>query len=139
MLRSIRNNAYSHVQAGLEWMLAHAPVPVAGMDFDNGSESMNWGVIVWAEQHQIPPPRGHPYQHNDNAHVEQRNDDWVRRHAFRYRYQSEHEMTLLNELWDLVMARKNHLLPCVKAVDWTRTSAGRSKRVHDKPRMLTPK
>ena len=26
---------------------------------------------------------------------------------------------LLNELWDLMMARKNHLLPCVKAIDWT--------------------
>ena len=26
---------------------------------------------------------------------------------------------LLNELWDLMMARKNHLLPWVKAIDWT--------------------
>lgn len=134
MLASIRNNAFVHVHSALEWMLNHAPVPVAGMDFDNGSEFMNWGVIAWADRHDIPLTRGRPYKHNDNAHVEQRNGDWVRRHAFRYRYESDHELALLNELWALVMARKNHLLPCVKAVAWTHTKAGRKKRVYDKPR-----
>lgn len=134
MLRTIRNNAYVHVHAGLEWMVRHAPVPVAGVDFDNGSEFMNWGVIAWADKKDIPVTRGRPYQHNDNAHVEQRNGDWVRKHAFRYRYETEAEMTLLNELWDLVMARKNHLLPCVKAIDWAHTNAGRKKRVYDQPR-----
>ena len=134
MLRTIRNNAYVHVHAGLEWMVGHTPVPVAGVDFDNGSEFMNWGVIAWADKKQIPVTRGRPYQHNDNAHVEQRNGDWVRRHAFRYRYETDAELNLLNELWALVMARKNHLLPCVKAVGWTHTTAGRKKRVYDKPR-----
>ncbi|MEX2374740.1 MAG: integrase, partial [Dehalococcoidia bacterium] len=134
MLRTIRNNAYVHVHGALEWMRTHAPVPVAGMDFDNGSEFMNWGVIAWADKHQVPVTRGRPYKHNDNAHVEQRNGDWVRKHAFRYRYETDNEMTLLNELWDLVMVRKNHLLPCVKATGWTHTSNGRKKRVYDKPR-----
>lgn len=134
MLRSIRNNAYVHVHGALEWMTGHTPVPVAGMDFDNGSEFMNWAVIAWADKRDIPLTRGRPYKHNDNAHVEQRNGDWVRRHAFRYRYETPAELALLNELWDLVMARKNHLLPCVKAVDWTHTAAGRKKRVYDKPR-----
>ncbi|MEJ1090056.1 integrase [Microbacterium sp. Mu-80] len=134
MLRTIRNNAYVHVHGALEWMLKQAPVPVAGMDFDNGSEFMNWGVIAWCDKREIPVTRGRPYKHNDNAHVEQRNGDWVRKHAFRYRYKTEAEMALLNELWDLVMARKNHLLPCVKAVDWTHTASGRKKRVYDKPR-----
>lgn len=134
MLRTIRNNAYVHVHGALEWMVKHAPVPVAGLDFDNGSEFMNWGVIAWADKREIPVTRGRPYKHNDNAHVEQRNGDWVRRHAFRYRYETQAEMDLLNELWDLVMARKNHLLPCVKAVDWTHTTSGRKKRVYDAPR-----
>ena len=134
MLRTIRNNAYVHVHGALEWMITNTPVPVAGVDFDNGSEFMNWGVIAWADKKNIPVTRGRPYKHNDNAHVEQRNGDWVRRHAFRYRYETDAEMALLNELWTLVMARKNHLLPCVKAIDWTHTTAGRKKRVYDKPR-----
>lgn len=32
------------------------------------------------------------------------------------------------------MARKNHLLPCVKAVGWTETTSGRKKRIYDKPK-----
>lgn len=134
MIRTIRNNAYVHVHAGLEWIIKRAPVPVAGVDFDNGSEFMNWGVIAWADKKGIPVTRGRPYQHNDNAHVEQRNGDWVRRHAFRYRYETQAEMALLNELWGLVMSRKNHLLPCGKAIDWTHTTSGRKKRVYDRPR-----
>lgn len=95
---------------------------------------MNWGVIAWCDDRDIPVTRSRPYQHNDNAHVEQRNGDWVRKHAFRYRYQTQAELNLLNELWGLVMARKNHLLPCVKATGWTTTKAGRKKRIYDAPR-----
>ncbi|WP_310963069.1 integrase [Nocardioides terrisoli] len=134
MLRSIRNNAFLHVHGALEWITAQAPVPVAGVDFDNGSEFINWGVIAWCDDHDIPVTRARPYQHNDNAHVEQRNGDWVRKHAFRYRYETEAELALLNDLWALVMARKNHLLPCVKATGWTTTKAGRKKRIYDPPR-----
>lgn len=134
MLRTVKNKAFTHVHAGLEWIAKHAPVTIAGMDFDNGGEFMNWGVIAWADKKKIPLTRARPYKHNDNAHIEQRNGDWVRKHAFRYRYETEHEMELLNELWDLVMARKNHLLPCVKAIDWTHTKSGRKKRIYDTPR-----
>ena len=134
MMRTVKNKAFVHVHAGLEWIKKHTPVPIAGMDFDNGSEFMNWAVIAWCDERQIPVTRGRPYQHNDNAHIEQRNGDWVRKHAFRYRYETDHEMVLLNELWDLVVARKNHLLPCVKAIGWTTTKSGRKKRVYDAPR-----
>jgi len=134
LIRGIRNNAHVNVKAGMEWIRRASPVPIAGMDFDNGSEFLNWAVIAWCDDHNIPITRGRPYQHNDNAHVEQRNGDWVRRHAFRYRYETDHELRLLNELHSLVMKRKNFLLPCVKATDWTHTKSGRKKRVYDKPR-----
>ncbi|ADX73350.1 integrase family protein [Pseudarthrobacter phenanthrenivorans Sphe3] len=111
MMRTVKNKAFTHVHTGLEWINKHAPIPIAGMDFDNGGEFLNWSVIAWADKRKIPLTRTRPYKHNDNAHIEQRNGDWVRKHAFRYRYESAAELTLLNELWDLVMARKNHLLP----------------------------
>ena len=133
LLRTVKNKAFKHISAGLDWILGNAVSPVTGMDFDNGSEFMNFGVIDWAGSHSIPLTRSRPYKHNDNAHIEQRNGDWVRRHAFRYRYETDAELRLLNQLWTLVMARKNHLLPCVKAIGWTQTSAGRKKRVYDAP------
>ena len=41
------------------------------------------------------------YTSNDNAHVEQKNGDIVRRSAFRYRYDTPEELALLNELWGM--------------------------------------
>lgn len=134
LIRAIRNNAHVNVRAGMDWIRQASPVPIAGMDFDNGSEFLNWSVIAWCDEREIPVTRGRPYQHNDNAHVEQRNGDWVRRHTFRYRYETDTELRLLNELHSLVMKRKNHLLPCVKATSWTHTTSGRNKRIYDKPR-----
>lgn len=132
-LRTVKNNAFVHIHAGLEHLVKHLPYPITGMDFDNGSEFINWSVIAWCDQHDIPVTRGRPYHHNDNAHIEQRNGDWVRKHAFRYRYETDTELALLNELWTLVSSRKNHLLPCVKATGWTATTTGRKKRSYDKP------
>ena len=134
VLTTIRNNAFIHIRGGLDRLARLSPVPVAGIDFDNGAELLNWSVIAWCDEHAIPVTRSRPYKHNDNAHVEQRNGDWVRKHAFRYRYETAAELKLLNQLWDLVMARRNHLLPCVKAIGWTTTAAGRKKRVYDKPK-----
>lgn len=134
LLRTIKNKAFVHVAAGMDWIEAATPVPICAADFDNGSEFMNWGVIDWCDKHDIPVTRSRPYKHNDNAHVEQRNGDWVRKHAFRLRYETDIEMALLNELWELVMKRKNHLLPCVKAIGWATTTAGRKKRIYDQPR-----
>ena len=51
----------------------------------------------------------------------------------RYRYETQAELDELNLLWTQVMARKNHLLPCVKATGWTETRSGRKKRIYDKP------
>jgi hypothetical protein len=34
MLRTVKNKAFVHVHAGLEWVRAHTPIPIAGMDFD---------------------------------------------------------------------------------------------------------
>ena len=135
ILRTVKNKAFVHMKAGMDWIRAHYPVPIIGVDFDNGSEFLNWGIIAWLDEKNIPTiTRARPYQHNDNAHVEQRNSDWVRRYAFRYRYETDEEMAILNQLWAAVMDRKNYLLPCVKAQDWVTLSSGRKRRVYDKPR-----
>ena len=134
-LRTVKNKSFKHMRAGMEWIVRQVPWQVKGVDFDNGSEFLNWGLIAWCEDRGIATiTRSRPYEHNDNAHVEQRNGAWVRRHAFRCRYEDDAELDLLNQLWALVMDKQNHLLPCVKAVDWTQTRSGRKKRVYDRPR-----
>ncbi len=43
-----------------------------------------------------------PYQKNDQAHVESKNNHVVRKHAFYWRYDTAAELGLLNRLWQLV-------------------------------------
>ena len=66
--------------------------------------------------------------------------DWIRQHspAPIPGMDFDNEPRPLNKLHSLVMKRKNFLLPCVKATSWTHTSAGRKKRVYDKPKTPLP-
>jgi hypothetical protein len=133
-ITTVRNRAHRNVLLGLQALLGAWPYPVTGLDFDNGGEFVNHQLVDWAREAGIALTRARPYKHNDNAHVEQRNGDWVRRHAFRYRYEDPEEQALLNQLWPLVAARKNHLLPTTKAVGWNETPSGRRRRRYDPPR-----
>jgi hypothetical protein len=135
VLRTVKNKSFLHMQAGMEWIWRQIPWKVKGCDFDNGTEFLNWGLIAWCERKGVAViTRSRPYEHNDNAHVEQRNGAWVRKHAFRYRYEDEAEMVWLNKLWAAVMDKQNHLLPCVKAVGWDERPSGRKRRLYDAPR-----
>ena len=44
--------------------------------------------------------RSRPYRKNDNAHVEQKNDDKVRKLVGYFRYDTEREVRLLNLLYE---------------------------------------
>ena len=46
--RSIRNNAHTHILAGLKAAVTEIPYGVTGLDFDNGTEFLNEPVITWA-------------------------------------------------------------------------------------------
>lgn len=140
-MRTVRNKAFIHMQAGLGWILKQYPTRVLGLDFDNGSEFLNYGMIAYCEARKIPTiTRSRPYEHNDQAHVEQRNGDWVRRHAFRYRYETEAEMDTLNRLWTQVSHRKNYL-PALRQShrlgrDDQRTQEAHLRHPHDPLRPL---
>jgi hypothetical protein len=130
----VKNRGQRNVVAGIDLLVRGLPYPMRALDFDNGGEFINAQLIEWAQERNIDLTRARAYKHNDNAHVEQRNRDWVRRHAFRFRYEGPEEMALLNELWGLVNLRKNHLLPMVKANGYATARSGRRKRTYDRPR-----
>lgn len=78
--------------------------------------------------------RSRPYHSNDNAHVEQKNADLVRRYSFRYRYEGQEALDVLNELWHWVNLRKNYLMPTRKCIDHTKTRSGRTRGIYDLPK-----
>jgi hypothetical protein len=79
--------------------------------------------------------RSRPYQKNDNAHVEQKNDDKVRKLVGYYRYDTEQEVKLLNLLYEKADLLDNFFIASAKLQEKIRDAKGRViKRVHDKPK-----
>lgn len=58
----------------------------------------------------------------------------MRRSAFNYRYDTDTEPGLLNELWPLVNLRKNLFLPTKKVTGYNLSRKGKSERNYDDPR-----
>ena len=132
-LRAMRNNAHVHIRAALDASLDSIPFQVLGLDCDNGSELINYDVVRWAAGRYIYFTRARPYQKNDQAHVESKNNHVVRRFGFYYRYDTEEERKALSALWELVCLKMNYFTATRKPVGWMKDEVGRRKRVYDAP------
>jgi hypothetical protein len=108
-------------------------VAMTTFDSDCGGEFINHEVANWLQDKDIEQTRSRPYQKNDQAHVESKNNHVVRKHAFYWRYDTTQELELLNQLWRLVSLRLNFFTPTKKPVGYATTAHGRKKRTYDKP------
>ena len=131
---AIKNGAHRWVIEAMTEIEDRLPFPLVGLDTDNGGEFINHALIKWAGDRDLFFTRSRPYKSNDNAHVEQKNGDVVRRHAFYYRYDTTLEKQLLNELYALVRVRLNMFTATTKAVSWRSNKHGKKTRVYDQPR-----
>ncbi|WFP15934.1 DDE-type integrase/transposase/recombinase [Citricoccus muralis] len=130
---AIKNNSQTHIVSAFEKFLEAVPFMVTGIDSDNGSEFINHEVLGWSAQKKIFYTRSRPYQKNDQATIESKNNHLVRRYGFYYRYDTPHQRELLNQLWPLVCDRLNYYTPTKKPIGYTTDAVGRRKRVYDKP------
>ncbi|TFB94916.1 transposase [Cryobacterium sp. HLT2-28] len=131
---AIKNSAHRWVIDAMTEIEARLPFPLVCLDTDNGGEFINHALIKWAGDRDLFFTRARPYKSNDNAHVEQKNGDVVRRHAFHYRYDTSLEQQLLNDLYALVRVRLNMFTATTKAISWRSNKHGKKTRVYDKPR-----
>lgn len=131
--RAIRNNAHLHILGALQAAVDEIPFTVTGLDFDNGSEFLNYDVIGWASEQQIYFTRSRPYKKNDQATIEAKNGHLVRKYGFYYRYDTPAELRVLNRLWPLVNDRLNYFTPTKKPIGWDADRDGRRRRIYDKP------
>lgn len=58
--------------------------------------------------------RSRPYKKNDNAHVEQKGGDRVRRLVGYFRYETEEEVGLLNAIYEVADLLENFFVPTIK-------------------------
>jgi len=130
--RSVRNKAQKHVFVALMHVMEVFPFPIIGIDSDNGSEFINDELLRFCTDQQITFTRSRPGNKNDGAHVEQKNWSRVRELVGYLRYDTEEELVLLNQIWELDRVFTNYLLPQQKLVQKTRHGAKVSK-IHDQP------
>jgi len=133
-LEVLRNNARTHVLAGLNQATTTIPYAIAGLDCDNGSEFINHEVMAWAADRLIFFTRSRPYSKNDQATVESKNNHAVRRYGFHYRYDSEDERAILAKLWQVVCLKLNYFTATKKPTGWTQNASGKRKRLYDQPK-----
>jgi hypothetical protein len=131
---AILNNARANMLPALDQMTRLLPFPLVGFDTDNGSEFINNEVVDWVAAHEgVLFTRSRPYRKNDNATIESKNNWAIRRFGSRERYETAQELTLLNQLWELVTDKLNYFTPTIKPIRWDETRKGRRKRIYDQP------
>ena len=118
------------VGASIRRVHRRLPVPLLGLDSDNGSEFINHGLYTYCQDNEITFTRSRPYKKNDSAHVEQKNGAVVRRLTGHGRYSSSAAFKQLKEVYSLARLHVNFFQP-VRRLTGTRREGARVVRYHD--------
>jgi len=101
---------------------------------DNDSAFINEQLANYTKKAKLRFTRSRPYHKNDNCFVEQKNSSHVRRTVGHYRYDTEAEMALLNDLYaHELRLYKNFFQPTIKLISKERIG-GCIKRKYDAPK-----
>ena len=104
------------VAAGLEIARRLLPFPLLGLDTDNGSEFINYGMLHYCEREKITFTRARAYKKNDQAHVEEKNGSVVRRLVGYDRYEGPNAWRALAALYRVLRLYVNFFQPSMKLV-----------------------
>ena len=132
-LRPLRNRAQKWATAALEDIRTLSPIPILGIDSDNGSEFINDNTLRWCNERKITFTRSRPYRTEDTCYVEQKNGAMVRRLVGYLRYDTERELELLAQLYQRARLVENFFYPSMKLKSKTRVGSKVRKR-YDAPR-----
>lgn len=99
------------------------PMPMPGLDSDNGSEFINQGLKDYCQRWGITFTRSRPYKKNDSCHVEQKNWAVVRRVIGYDRFSSKAAFKALDDVYTLLRLYINFFQPVLKLVGKTRNGA----------------
>lgn len=131
--RAILGRGQAKVHAALEDILDQWPFKPWGIHSDNGSEFLNNQLFRFCQSNHFEFTRSRPYKKNDNAHVEQKNRQYVREMVGYDRYDTQEEVDWLNEVYEHVDLYANLILPMRKVVAKERQGKKLKKR-YDKAR-----
>jgi hypothetical protein len=127
-VRILRNRAHRWTLEAFEDIAAALPMPLLGLDTDNGGEFINYDLYEFCADLEVSFTRARPYRKNDNCFVEQKNNSVVRRYVGYARYDTDAEREVLHELYGYLVDYVNHFQPQMRLVEKTRSGARVTKR-----------
>lgn len=107
------------------------PVPMLGLDSDNGSGFINHSLYEYCQRNGIPFTRSRSYKKNDSCHVEQKNWSVVRRVIGYDRYSSKAAFKALDDVYTILRLYVNFFQPVMKLAGKSRRGA-KLHKVYDK-------
>jgi hypothetical protein len=130
---ALKNKAQKWTFEGLLEVRRRLPMKLLGIDSDNGSEFINDHLYRYCKAEKIEFTRSRPNRKNDNCFIEQKNYTVVRRYAGYFRYDTDEEIALLNELYGQVRLHVNFFLPSMKLLEKMRMGSKIVKK-YDRPK-----
>jgi len=99
------------------------PMPLLGLDSDNGSEFINQSLYDYCRRNGITFTRSRSYKKNDSCHVEQKNWSVVRRVIGYDRFSSKEAFKTLDDVYTLLRLYINFFQPVLKLAGKSRNGA----------------
>ena len=99
------------------------PMPLLGLDSDNGSEFINHSLYEYCRRNAITFTRSRSYKKNDSCHVEQKNWSVVRRVIGYDRFSTKAAFQVLDDIYVLLRLYVNFFQPVLKLVGKSRQGA----------------
>ena len=131
-LQAVWGKGQHRVTAAIHEVRQRLPMPLRGIDSDNGSEFINQTLYGYCVREGITFTRSRAWKKNDSAHVEQKNGAVVR-HLIGYdRFASQRAYAQLARVYALARWHVNFFQPVEKLVSKQRTGA-RLHRTFDRP------
>src|SRR5262245_1385296 len=130
-LEAVWGKGHERVGGAVHRVRTRLPMPLLGLDSDNGSEFINRALLDYCRLQRITFTRSRPWKKNDSAHVEQKNGAVVRQLVGYDRYTSRPAYAQLQRVCRLARLHVNFFQPVEKLVTKTREGA-RTHRVYDR-------
>ena len=125
-----RNRGEQAVCAALEEIRQRMPMPLKGIDSDNGPEFINNHLKRYCDRERVTFTRSRPYKKNDQAHVEGKNWTVVRRYLGYGRYEGDLARLHINDVYKDIRLYVNFFQPVMKLVSKERVD-GKVRKVYD--------
>lgn len=116
------------VGSGVHQIRQRLPFAMRELHSDNGGEFLNYVLYPWCQREGVRFTHGRPYRKNDQAYVEQKNGDVIRRTVGYDRYSSKEAYAQLNWLYRPLGLFVNFFQPIRKLVSKERVGAKVIKR-----------